>query len=401
MNNKLCLGDIEVEGKRCFVRTDFNVPLDEFQNITEDTRIRAALPTINHLIDRGAKIILASHLGRPKGQRNPAMSLKPVMTRLSRLLKQEVKFVEDCIGPDVEKAVSELKAGEVLLLENLRFYKEETDNNEEFSKKLASFGDLYINDAFGSAHRAHASTVGVTKFLDISACGFLMKKELDYFHRAVADPAHPVVAIVGGAKASTKIAVLFNLLEKVDKLIVGGGLAFTFLKARGREIGNNILEEDMLPDVRKIMDKAKERGVKFYLPVDFVVAEKIDPRAQTKVVTAQEIPENWVAPDIGPATVKLFSEALQDARTIIWNGPMGVFEMDIFSRGTMGMVTAVSNAYATTIVGGGDTDVAIHRAGAEDSISFISTGGGAFLELLEGKVLPALAALSDNPDKKH
>ncbi|MDH5543491.1 MAG: phosphoglycerate kinase [Nitrospinota bacterium] len=401
MNNKLCLSDIDVEGKRCFVRTDFNVPLDEFQNITDDTRIRASLPTINHLIDSGAKIILASHLGRPKGKRNPLMSLKPVRARLSRLLKQEVKFVEECIGPEVDKEVADLKEGEVLLLENLRFYKEETDNDPEFSKKLASLADLYINDAFGSAHRAHASTEGITKFMKISACGFLMKKEIDYFHRAVSDPAHPVVAIVGGAKASTKIAVLLNLLEKVDKLIVGGGLAFTFLKARGREIGNNILEEEMLPDVRKIMDKAKERGVKFYLPVDFVVAEKIDPRAQTKVVTSQEIPENWVAPDIGPASVKLFSEALQDARTIIWNGPMGVFEMDIFSRGTMGIVSAVSNAYATTIVGGGDTDVAVHRAGAEDSISFISTGGGAFLELLEGKVLPALAALTDNPDKKH
>jgi len=401
MNNKLCLSDIDVEGKRCFVRTDFNVPLDEFQNITDDTRIRASLPTINHLIDSGAKIILASHLGRPKGKRNPMMSLKPVRARLSRLLKQEVKFVEECIGPEVDKEVADLKEGEVLLLENLRFYKEETDNDPEFSNKLASLADLYINDAFGSAHRAHASTEGITKFMKISACGFLMKKEIDYFHRAVSDPAHPVVAIVGGAKASTKIAVLLNLLEKVDKLIVGGGLAFTFLKARGREIGNNILEEEMLPDVRKIMDKAKERGVKFYLPVDFVVAEKIDPRAQTKVVTAQEIPENWVAPDIGPASVKLFSEALQDARTIIWNGPMGVFEMDIFSRGTMGIVSAVSNAYATTIVGGGDTDVAVHRAGAEDSISFISTGGGAFLELLEGKVLPALAALTDHPDKKR
>jgi phosphoglycerate kinase len=394
MSNLPCVGDIDVEGKRCFVRTDFNVPFDEFNNITDDTRIRGALPTINYLIDGGAKIILSSHLGRPKGERHPSMSLKPVQVRLGRLLKQDVKFVDDCVGAKVEEAVASLGNGEVLLLENLRFHKEETENDPEFSKKLASLADIYINDAFGTAHRSHASTVGMTEFVETSVCGFLMKKEIDYFKHAVENPAHPVVAIVGGAKASTKIKVLLKLLDKVDKLIIGGGLAFTFLKARGREIGNNILEEDMLSDVREIMDKAKEKKIKFYLPVDFVVAERLDGRAETKLVTAQEIPENWVAPDIGPASVKLFSEALQDARTIIWNGPMGVFEMDIFSRGTMGMVSAVSDAYATTIVGGGDTDVAVHRAGAQDNISFISTGGGAFLELLEGKTLPALAALT-------
>jgi len=397
MQRRLCIESLDVAGKRCFVRADFNVPLDEFQKITDDSRIRGALPTINDLMDRGAKIILASHLGRPKGERNPAMSLRPVQTRLSRLLKQEVKFVDDCVGEEVEKAVAELRDGEVLLLENLRFHKEETKNDLEFAKKLASLAEVYVNDAFGTAHRAHASTVGITQFVKQAACGYLMKKEIEYFQRSVADPIRPVVSIVGGAKASTKIGVLLNMMDRVDKLIVGGGLAFTFLKARGREIGNNILEEHMLPQVREIMDKARDLGVKFYLPVDFLVAERLDPRAQTKIVTAQEIPPNWVAPDIGPASVTLFTEALQDAKTIIWNGPMGVFEMDPFSRGTMAMVSAVSEAYALTIVGGGDTDVAVHKAGAQDKISFISTGGGAFLELLEGKTLPAIAALSEAP----
>ncbi len=398
MKGKLSIADLDVKGKCCLLRTDFNVPLDEFQNITDDTRIRSALPTINDLIDREAKIVVLSHLGRPEGKKSHKMSLKPVQVRLSRLLKQDVKFVEDCIGSDVEEAVSTLKEGEILLLENLRFYKEETDNDPDFAKKLASLGELFINDAFGSAHRAHASTTGITKFLEQSACGYLMKKEIDYFNRAVANPIRPVVSIVGGGKASSKLQVLEKLLDRVDKLIVGGGLAFTFLKARGREIGNNMLEEDLLPNVRKIMDKATEKGVKFYLPVDFVVAESMDPTAQTKVVPAQEIPKGWVAPDIGPASVKLFAEVLHDAKTIIWNGPMGVFEVDAFSRGTMAMVSAVSDAYALTIVGGGDTDVAVHRAGAESNISFISTGGGAFLELLEGKELPAFAALSDIPD---
>jgi len=397
MQRRLCIESLDVAGKRCFVRADFNVPLDEFQKITDDSRIRGALPTINDLIDRGAKIILASHLGRPRGERHPEMSLRPVQTRLSRLLKQEVKFVDNCIGEEVEKAVAELRDGEILLLENLRFHKEETKNDIEFAKKLASLAEVYVNDAFGTAHRAHASTVGITKFVKQAACGYLMKKEIEYFQRSVADPIRPFVSIVGGAKASTKIGVLLNMMDRVDKLIVGGGLAFTFLKARGREIGNNILEEHMLPQVREIMDKARDLGVKFYLPVDFLVAERLDPRAQTKIVTAQEIPPNWVAPDIGPASVTLFTEALQDAKTIIWNGPMGVFEMGPFSRGTMAMVSAVSEAYALTIVGGGDTDVAIHKAGAQDKISFISTGGGAFLELLEGKILPALAALSEAP----
>ncbi len=395
MKDKLCLTDVNVNGKRCLVRVDYNVPLDEFKNITDDIRIRASLPTINYLIDHGAKIIIASHMGRPKGQRNPEFSLEVVKTRLARLLSHEVNFVDDCIGPKVEKAVAALKDGDVLLLENLRYYNEEPANDEGFSKKLASLADIFINDAFATAHRAHASTYGITKFVDISACGFLLKKEIDYFKRALENPARPVVAIIGGSKTSTKIGLLANLLDHVDKMIVSGGLAFTFLKARGLEVGENIVENDMMDSVLKIMDKAQQKGVKFYLPVDFVIAERLDPRAQTKIVPAQELPEDWTAPDIGPASVALFKEVLHDAKTIIWNGPMGVFEMDQFSRGTMAMVDAVANAYALTIVGGGDTDVAVARAGLASNISFISTGGGAFLELLEGKELPAISALTD------
>lgn len=395
MLTKLVINNIDVSGKRVFVRVDFNVPMDEFQKITDDTRIRAALPTINDLVDRKAKIILASHLGRPEGERNMKYSLQLVQQRLSRLLNREVLFATDCVGPDVEKAVAGLKEGDVLLLENLRFHKEEEDNDPEFSKSLSKLADVYINDAFGTAHRGHASTEGITKFIKQCGAGYLMKKEIDYFNRSVANPVRPVVAIVGGAKASTKIKVFMNLIDKVDKIIVGGGLAFTFYKSLGYDVGKNRYEENMLDSVKEIRQKAREKGVKFYLPVDFVVADRLDPRATTKVVPGKEIPPDWVAPDIGPASVTLFTEVLHDAKTIIWNGPMGVFEMDVFSRGTMAMVRAVANAYALTIAGGGDTDVAIHRGGESDKFSFISTGGGAFLELLEGKTLPAIAALTD------
>lgn len=394
MLNKLTMDKLDVGGKRCFVRVDFNVPLDDFQKITDDTRIRGTLQTINDLIDRGAKVILASHLGRPDGERNPKYSLKPVQARLARLLNRDVQFAPDCIGPEVEAMVSAMKNGDVLLLENLRFHKEEEENEPGFCKKLSALADLYINDAFGTAHRAHASTEGITKLVAKSAAGYLMKKEIEYFNRSVADPARPVVAIVGGAKASTKIKVFINLIDHVDKIIVGGGLAFTFYKALGYNVGKSKVEENMLDAVVKIKAKAREKGVKFYLPVDFVVADRIDPRANTKIVPAKEIPDDWYAPDIGPASVMLFKEVLHDAKTIIWNGPMGVFEMDIFSRGTMAMVHAVADCYALTIAGGGDTDVAIHKAGQSDKFSFISTGGGAFLELLEGKTLPGLAALS-------
>jgi phosphoglycerate kinase len=386
------------QGKRVFIRADFNVPIDENGNITDDTRIRSTLPTINYALDAGAKVILASHLGRPKGKPSPKYSLAPVATRLSRLLSKEVAFAKDCVGPDVEHLVQGMRPGDVLLLENLRFHVEEEKNDEAFSKALAALADVYVNDAFGTAHRAHASTFGITKHVQVSVAGFLMKKEIEYLQKAVANPIRPFVAILGGAKVSGKIGVIENLKDKVDKVIVGGAMAFTFNKAWGDEVGNSLVEPDMLETAMRIRNSAREKGVKFYLPVDFVVAENMNDGAETKIVTSQEIPKGWVGLDIGPATVRLFAEAIQDAKTIIWNGPMGMFEKDAYSRGTFAIARAVADAYATTIVGGGDTDVAVHKAGVSDSISFISTGGGASLELLEGKVLPGLAALTDDKD---
>lgn len=395
---KLTIEDVDLKGKRCFIRVDFNVPLDQFGNITDDTRIKAALPTINYAIDEGAKVILASHMGRPKGIAAPNLSMNLVQKRLMRLIGKNVIMVEDCIGNDVKKVIDEMKLGDVLLLENLRFHKEEEKNDDTFSKKLAELADVYINDAFGTAHRAHASTYGITKHIPVAAAGFLMKKEIQYFEKAVSNPTRPFVAILGGSKASGKIGVLNNLADKVNKVIIGGGLSFTFLKALGYQVGGSMVEDNMLGEVNKIIQKLKDKGVKFYLPVDFVVAERMDMRAEAKIVPAQEIPNNWVALDIGPATSTLFTEALHNAKTIIWNGPMGVFEMDPFSRGTIAMVHAVANSFALTIVGGGDTDVAVHKAGESDKISYISTGGGAFLELLEGKALPGIEALTDKKD---
>jgi len=393
--HKKTIDKVDLRGKRVFIRADFNVPFDDNGNITDDTRIRSTLPTINYALDAGAKVILASHLGRPKGKPSPKFSLAPVATRLSRLLNKEVHFAKDCIGPDVEHQVAGMRTGDVLLLENLRFHAEEEKNDEAFSRALAAFTDVYVNDAFGTAHRAHASTYGITKHVKLAVAGFLMKKEIDYLQKTVANPVHPFVAILGGAKVSGKIGVIENLKDKVDKIIVGGAMAFTFIKARGRETGNSLVEQDMLDTAQRIRKSMRDSGVKFYLPVDFVVAENSNDGAETKIVTSQEIPKGWVGLDIGPATTRLFSEAIQDAKTIIWNGPMGLFEKDAYSRGTFAIARAVADAYATTIVGGGDTDVAVHRAGVADSITFISTGGGASLELLEGKVLPGLAALED------
>ena len=372
--------------------------MDENQNITDDTRIRSALPTINYAIDGGAKIILASHLGRPNGKPDQKFSLLPVAKRLQRLLDREVTFMSDCIGPEVEKASEAMKPGDVILLENLRFHPEEEKNEDAFSKALADSCDFYVNDAFGTAHRAHASTSGITKYVAKSVAGFLLKKEVDYLQGAVANPVRPLVAILGGAKVSGKIGVIENLQEKVDKVIIGGGMAFTFLKAMGYEVGDSMVEEGMLDVAESIRLKARKRGVKFYLPVDCVVAQSMEPGAETKIVTSQEIPKGWRALDIGPASVKLFTEALGNAKTILWNGPMGIFETDAYSRGTMAVAHAVADAYALTIVGGADTALAVHRAGVSESMSFISTGGGAALELLEGKVLPGIAAL---PDKQH
>lgn len=391
--NKVTIEDIPITGKRVFIRTDFNVPLDNDLHITDDTRIRSTLPTINYAIDEGAFIILGSHLDRPDGF-NPRLSLAPVAKRLQRLLGKEVFFASDCIGPQVQKMVGRLKPGDVLLLENLRFHPGERKNDETFAKALADLGiDVYINDAFGTVHRSHASVTGITKFIKNKGCGFLMKKEITYLEGAVANPARPFVAILGGAKVSGKIGVIENLGKKVDKVIIGGGMAFTFLKAAGIDVGNSLVEDSMLSFAREIKEHAIERGIKFYLPVDCVVATGMDPGAETKLVPVQEIPKGWIGMDIGPASVHLFTEALANAKSILWNGPMGVFEVDAYSRGTSAVAHAVANSYALTIVGGGETALAVHKAGESENISFISTGGGAALQLLEEKELPGLSVL--------
>jgi len=387
------IDQIDIKDKRVFIRVDFNVPMNDKGNITDDTRIKAHLPTINYAIEKGAKVIVGSHLGRPKGKRSEAFSLKAAAKRLSELIKKDVLFLDDCIGEAVEKAVSQMKTSDVVLLENLRFHLGEEKNDPEFAKQLARLCDVYVDDAFAVSHRKAASNTAIVDFVDVCAAGFLLKDELAYFDKAMGNPVRPLVAIIGGAKVSDKIGVLEKLVEKVDKLIVGGGVAFTFLKALGYEIGNSICEENMLDLARGIMDKARARDVKFYLPVDCVVAEKASADAETKICTVQEIPKGWMGLDIGPASVSLFSSAIQNAKTILWNGPMGMFELDPFSRGTFAMVTYVANSHALTIIGGGDTDVAVHRAGESDKISYISTGGGAFLELLEGKPMPAIEAL--------
>ena len=395
--NKITIEDLDLRGKRVFIRADFNVPLDDNLMVTDDRRIRSTLPTINYAIDEGAKVILSSHFGRPKGKRDPKLSLAPVAKRLQRLLNKDVIFIPDCVGSQVESLVSKMKEGDVVLLENLRYHPEEEQNNEEFARALASLADVYINDAFGTAHRAHASIVGVPKFLP-AAAGFLLKKEIEYLRGAIENPVRPFVAILGGVKVSGKINVLENLVGKVDKVLIGGGMAYTFIKAMGYEVGNSLVEEDMFETAQRIRRKLRGMGIKFYLPVDCVIAQGIETSTETKIIPTLEIPKGWAALDIGPATARLFSEAIQDAKTILWNGPMGVFEEDAFSRGTFAVARAVADAYALTIVGGGDTDLAVHRAGVSDAISFISTGGGAALQLLEGKELPGIAVLANRKD---
>lgn len=390
---KLSIDEIGLKGKRVFIRVDFNVPLENGQ-VTDETRIREAIPTIKYAAEKGAKVVVASHLGRPKGV-TPEFTLKQVIETFSRLLGKPVAFAEDCVGDKAESAVSALRDGDVLLLENLRFHKEEEKNDGEFAKKLARLADVYVNDAFGTAHRAHCSTEGITKFVRPAVAGFLMKKEIEYFNKSMTRPDHPLAVVLGGAKASTKLAVIEHLLDKCDIMVIGGGMAFTFLKALGLEVGKNILEADMVGKVADVMAKARQKGVKFYLPVDFVVAEKIEDGIPVELVTSQDLPADKVAPDIGPATIALFNLALKPAKTIIWNGPMGVFEKKAFSAGTMAMAHFIAGSGALTVVGGGDSVTAVDEAGLAGKMSFISTGGGAFLELLEGKTLPGLAALTD------
>lgn len=392
---KQCVDQIDVHNKRVFLRTDFNVPLDGDMHITDDRRIRSALPTINYLIDEGAKVILASHLGRPKGAPDARYSMAPVAKRLSRLLSKEVHYTGELVGPAVEREIGKMAPGEVFLLENLRFDKGEESNDEEFSKKLARLADVYVNDAFGTAHRSHASVVGITRYIKELSIGFLMKKEVSYLKGAITNPTRPFVAVLGGGKVSSKLGVIANLHEKVDKMVIGGGMAFTFYRAMGLETGKSLVEENLVDVAREMIDKSRTRNVKFYLPMDCVVAESRESNAPTKIVPYQEIPPGWTALDIGPASVRLFSEVLENAKTILWNGPMGVFEEDAFSRGTFAMAHSVANCYALTIVGGGDTALAVYRAGESDNMTFISTGGGAALELLEGKELPGLSVIPD------
>lgn len=396
--NKLTIDDVNVKGKCVLVRVDFNVPLDENQRITDDTRIVESLPTIKKILNDGGRAVLMSHLGRPKGKPTPQFSLKPVAGHLAKLIGREVQFAPDCIGPDAAKMVGTLKDGECLLLENLRFHKEEEANEAEFAKQLAGFGDVYVNDAFGSAHRAHASTEGVTRFFKMNAAGYLMRKELEYLTKAVGNPAPPYVAILGGAKISGKIDVIQNLMTKVDALLIGGGMMFTFYKAQGMEIGNSLLEEDKVDLARRILADTQFKKIRMLLPEDCVIANKFDNNATSKVVSVKAIPPGWQGMDIGPETVKMFSEEIGRARTVVWNGPMGVFEMGRFAHGTNAIARALADATkkgATTIVGGGDSAAAVANAGLEKSVSHVSTGGGASLEFLEGKILPGVAALSD------
>jgi phosphoglycerate kinase len=399
---KLSIRDLNLNNHKIFMRVDFNVPLDGGR-VMDDTRIRETLPTIEYALRHGAKLILASHLGRPKGKPRPEYSLKPVAERLRILLDerigrgQNVGFSPDCIGLQAAEMADKLERGQTLLLENVRFYAEEEANDENFSKALASLAEFYVNDAFGSAHRAHASTVGITKFLPKSAAGLLMEKELEYLGKAMSHPQKPFVAILGGAKVSDKIGVIKNLIGKVDALIIGGGMAYTFLKAQGQEIGKSLLEADKVDLAKELLAQAKAKNVKLLLPVDHVVAEKFDANAHPqKIGVGQPIPAEKMALDIGPESVKLFSEEISHARTIVWNGPMGVFEFDAFAAGTTKIAHAVAdNAGATSIVGGGDSVAAVHKAGVADRITHISTGGGASLEFLEGKKLPGVEALTD------
>ena len=392
--NKKTIEDIDVSGKKVLVRCDFNVPLDENKNITDETRINAALPTIKYLLEHKAAVILCSHLGRPKGEFNMKYSLAPVAKRLSEKLGFEVKLAKDVIGPDAKKLAAEVKPGEAVLLENVRFHAEEEKNDPAFAKELASMADIYVSDAFGTVHRAHASTAGVAEYLPAVA-GFLIGKELNFLGKAVTNPERPFVAILGGAKVKDKIGVITNLIEKVDTLLIGGGMAYTFMKATGGQIGNSLCDEERLGLALELLDKAKAKGVKLLLPVDNVCGKEFNNDTEQMVCESGKIPEGWEGLDIGPKTVELFSKEIKAAKTVVWNGPMGVFEMPNFAKGTLAIATAMAESDATTIIGGGDSAAAVTQMGLAGKMSHISTGGGASLEFLEGKTLPGVAALND------
>jgi phosphoglycerate kinase len=389
------INNIDVANKKIFIRCDFNVPVDEFGNITDDRRIKSALPTIRYCLDNDCSIIIASHFGRPKNGYENKFSLKPVAKRLHKLLDQEVQLAKNVICDETISTVNNLKSGEIILLENMRFEDGETTNDKKLSKTLASLADIYVNDAFGVSHRAHASVEGISHHFDIEhkAAGFLLAKEIKFFYHIIEEPKRPFVSIVGGSKVSGKLEALYNLVPKVDKIIIGGGMAFTFLKALGHEVGNSLVEFDLLNEAKKIIQEAKELNVKFYLPVDVIVADEFSVEAKAKATTIQEIPSNWMGLDIGPATSILFEQVLADANTILWNGPMGVYEMEKFAKGSAKLSKAVAKSFATTVVGGGDTADLVRRTGDEDEMTFISTGGGASLELIEGKILPGVRAL--------
>ena len=395
MLNKKSVEDIEVKGKRVLVRCDFNVPLADGK-ITDETRIDGALPTIKYLVDNGAKVILCSHMGKPKGEPKPELSLAPVAKALSAKLGKDVVFAADdnVVGENAKKAVAEMAEGDVVLLENTRYRAEETKNISEFSQELASLADVFVNDAFGTAHRAHCSNVGVTEYLNTAACGYLIQKEIEFLGNAVNNPVRPLVAVLGGSKVSSKISVINNLLEKVDTLIIGGGMAYTFMKALGKNVGDSLLETDYIDYAKEMMEKAEKKGVKLLIPVDTVVAKEFKNDAESKV-TENGIEDGWMGLDIGPKTVELFSNALKDAKTVVWNGPMGVFEMPSFAKGTNAIAKVLADIDATTIIGGGDSVAAVNQAGLGDKMSHISTGGGASMEFLEGKDLPGIVALND------
>ena len=392
---KLSITDLDLKGKRVLIRVDFNVPLSEMQAVADDTRIRAALPTIRRALGQGARVLLVSHLGRPKGKVVPAMSLAPVAARLSQLLGAPVQMAPDCIGDAVKTAAAALKPGQVLMLENCRFHAGDEKNDEGMSRALAELCDVFVNDAFGAAHRAHASTVGVTRFVPVAAAGLLMAKEVEYLGRALTDPTRPFVAILGGAKVSDKIGVLKNLVTKVNALLVGGGMAYTFLKAQGMEVGASLLEADKRDLARSILDEARAKGVTFLLPMDHIIAERAAATAPTRIADSTAIPAGWMGLDIGPKAREAFATVIRGARTIVWNGPMGVFELDPFREGTFAVARAIAASGATSIVGGGDSVAAVTQAGVADKMTHISTGGGASLEFLEGVELPGVAALTD------